>query len=222
MNLKSEVVNNVGGNLRSRPFGTASSSFVFSTPIHKVSASPSQDWKYIVSLQLGILLLLSASLVFDANAEEMQRQDFGSGGMFSYVPPIGWIVSEFPGLKFKISRGEPVKGFAPNIVVVDEAYDKSLDDYAKDNIASLKKLFQSLKVLDQADFTTSDGIRVIKLLTERDDDMARKRVRQVFYFYDAGNKKLVASCSNLAEAAPASDMVCDASMKTFSVAPASR
>lgn len=178
-----------------------------------------EGWKYIVTLHLGALFLLSLFLVVGANAQQIDRQDFGSGGMFSYVPPSGWKVSEFPGLKFKISRGDPVKGFAPNIVVADEAYNKSLDDYARDNIVNLQKLFHGLKILDQADFKTSDGTRVIKVLTERDDDMVKKRLRQVFYFYDAGNKKLVATCSGLAEEGPGSDMVCDASMKTFSVTP---
>ena len=115
---------------------------------------------------------------------------------FRTVPPNGWNVTEFPGLKFKISRGAPVKGFAPNIVVADEAYNKSLDDYAKDSIATLQKLFHGLNIISQTDFTTSDGARVIKLLTERDDDIARKRLRQVFYLYDAGNKKLAATCSS--------------------------
>ncbi len=185
----------------------------------KVSAASGKAWKHIV---LGALLLLSVPFVLDANAQQFERQDFGSGGVFSYVPPTGWSVSEFPGLKFKISRGAPAKGFAPNIVIADEAYNKSLDDYAKDSIANLQKLFHGLKVLGQNDFTTSDGTRVIRVTTERDDDLVKKRLRQVFYFYDAGNKKLVATCSGLAEEGPGSDMVCDASMKTFSVAPASK
>lgn len=74
-----------------------------------------------MTLSLGALFLLSMLLVFNVNAQQVERQDFGSGGVFSYVPPSGWKVQDFPGLKFKISRGEAVKGFAPNIVVVDEA-----------------------------------------------------------------------------------------------------
>jgi len=175
--------------------------------------------KRIVALHLGVLLMLSMFIAFDANAQQVQRQDFGSGGIFSYVPPNGWTVSEFPGLKFKISSGAPVKGFAPNIVVVDEAYKKSLDDYAKDNIASMQKFFRGLNILGQTDFTTSDGTRAIKLLTERDDDVSGKRLHQVYYLYDAGDKKLVATCSGLAEEARTSDMVCDAALTTFSVTP---
>jgi len=220
MNLKDKLVDKARSNLSARPYGTVFTSPVSAKRGPKASANRKKAWKFIMTLQLGVLLLLSMPLVFDANAQQGERQDFGGGGIFSYVPPSGWKVLEFPGLKFKISRGEPVKGFAPNIVVADEAYNKSLDDYAKDSIANLQKLFHGLKIISQTDFTTSDGTRVIKLLTERDDDLVKNRVRQVFYLYDAGNKKLVSTCSSLAEEAPASDLVCDAAMKTFNVAPA--
>ena len=217
MTSKDEWVDEAKRNLSIRPYGTVFTPLVSTKRGRETGASRKGAWKYIMTLHLSLLLLLSMPLVFDANAQQVERPDFGGGGIFSYVPPNGWKVLEFPGLKFKISRGEPVKGFAPNIVVADEAYNKSLDDYAKDNIATMQKLFHGLKIISQTDFTTSDGTRVIKLLTERDDDLANKRVRQVFYLYDAGNKKLVATCSSLPEEAPASDLVCDASMKTFHV-----
>ncbi len=217
MNLKYDLVDEARSNLSGRPYGTVFTSPVSAKRGQKGSANRKGAWKYIITLHLGLLLLLSMPLVFDANAQQAERQDFGGGGIFSYVPPNGWNVLEFPGLKFKISRGAPVKGFAPNIVVADEAYNKSLDDYAKDNIATMQKLFHGLKIISQTDFTTSDGTRVIKLLTERDDDISKQKLRQVYYFYNAGNKKLVATCSSLAKEAPASDLVCDASMKTFHV-----
>lgn len=219
MNLKYELVDEARSDLSGRPYVTVFTSLVSAKRGQKASAKRKGAWKGIMALHLSLILLLSMALAFDANAQQTERPDFGGGGIFSYVPPNGWKVLEFPGLKFKISRGEPVKGFAPNIVVADEAYNKSLDDYAKDNIATLQKIFHGLTIISQTDFTTSDGTRVIKLLTERDDDISKKRVRQVFYLYDAGNKKLVATCSSLAEEAPASDMVCDASMKTFNVTP---
>jgi len=219
MIFNNEWIDKAKSNLSARPYGKTFTSLVSKKRGHETGASRKGAWKCIMALHLGLLLLLSMPLVLDANAQQTERQDFGGGGIFSYVPPNGWKVLEFPGLKFKISRGDPVKGFAPNIVVAEEAYNKSLDDYAKDSIVTMQKLFHGLKIISQTDFTTSDGTRVIKLLTERDDDMARKRVRQVFYLYDAGNKKLVATCTSLAEEAPASDLVCDTSMKTFNVTP---
>jgi hypothetical protein len=175
----------------------------------------------LMTLYLGAALLFGIFVVSGANAEQIARQDFGGGGIFSYDPPQGWTAANFPGLKFKISRGAPVNGVAPNIVVVDEEYSKSLDDYAKDNAAAIQKMFggQNLKMVEQTDFMTSDGARAIKGVIERDDDLTKKRLRQAFYFYDAGDQKLVATCTGVAEAASTQDLVCDASMKTFSVKP---
>jgi hypothetical protein len=201
--------------------GTAFSQPISGKKNQKDSAKRGKAWKSILTLHLGAFLLLSMFLVFDANAaQRVETQDFGSGGIFSYVPPSDWKVSEFPGLKFKISIGLPVNGIAPNIVVADEAYDKSLDDYAKANRATIQKLFRDLKIVGQDDFVTSDGTRAIKEVIERYDDLAKRRLRQTFYFYDAGNKKLVATCTGVPEAASAQDLVCDASMKTFTVTPA--
>jgi hypothetical protein len=178
-----------------------------------------KTWYRIMTLHLGVLLLLGMTWSINANARQGERQDFGSGGIFSYVPPHGWNVVEFPGLKFKISRGAPVDGFAPNIVVVDEAYPKSLDDYVKDNTTMMHRTFHGLKILGQSDFKTLDGTRAIKEVIERNDDPSGKRLRQAFYFYNAGNKKLIATCTRLAETGSAQDAVCDASMKTFNVVP---
>lgn len=201
--------------------GTASSKPISGKKKQRNSAERGKAWKFILTLHLGAFFLLSTCLVFDANAaQQVEPQDFGSGGFFSYVPPSDWKVSELPGLKFKISIGLPVNGIAPNIVVADEAYDKSLDDYAKVNTATIQKLFRDLKILGQNDFVTSDGTRAIKEVIERYDDLAKRRLRQTFYFYDAGNKKLVATCTGVPEAASAQDLVCDASMKTFTVTPA--
>jgi hypothetical protein len=203
-----------------RPHGAATTSLDFASRGQEVSASLRKGWKCVMTLPLGLLLVFSLLSVVEVKAQQVERQDFGSGGIFSYVPPNGWTVSEFPGLKFKISHGAPVKGFAPNLVVVDEDYNESLDNYARDNLATLQKIYPGMKTLGQTDLKTSDGARAIKLITERDDDSAKHRLHQVFYFFDAGNKKLVATCSCLAEEASASDPVCDAAMKTFSVKPA--
>ncbi len=146
------------------------------------------DWGRIMT-GFYVLLLLNVALLPTAHAEQAAAQDFGSGGLFSYVPPDGWKVSEVPGLKYKVCLGNPAKGFAPNIVVVEEAYEKSLDDYVKANIAMMQKVFQDHKILSQTDFTTSGGARAVKMITEREDPQLKKRLRQIYYFFDAGNKK---------------------------------
>ncbi len=218
MNHKNKLVgepkDNLSATLEKKVFTRSS----YAKQWHKASASHKQAWKHIMAVHLGVIFLLSMALVSVAYAEQGERQSFGSDGLFSYVPPDGWNVLEFPGVKYKLSRGQPAKGFAPNINVVEEAYAKSLDDYVKDNMANMKKSFQGLKILSQNDFITSKGVRAIRMVTERDDDLTKKRLRQIFYFFDAGNKKLVATCSSLAEDGAALDQVFDAAMKTFAVA----
>lgn len=217
MNLEEKFVSEFTNSLSGRP-----SKRVFTSPVcprqgHKAGISPKEPRKYAMTLHLGAIFLLSMALVSVAYAQQSERQAFGSDGLFSYVPPDGWKVSEFPGMKFKVCLGQPAKGFASNITVVDEASEKPFDDYIKDNIANMQKIFQDLKISSQTDFTTSDGARAIKMVTERDDGQIKKRLRQVFYFFDAGNKKLIATCSSLAEDGAALDKVFDAAMKTFAV-----
>jgi hypothetical protein len=165
------------------------------------------------------MLLLSMFLVSTAGALQDQRPDFGGDGAFSYAPPDGWKVSEFPGLNYKISLGVPSQGFAPNIVVVDESADVPLDEYVKRNIPTLETTFSGLKILGQSDFSTSDGDRAVKLITERDDEQSKTRLRQTYYFFDAGNKKLVVTCSSVASEGDALDQNFDGAMKTFRVKP---
>ncbi len=77
-----------------------------------------------MKIRIGMLLLICVFLVSGVNAQtgEPTRADFGGDNIFSYAPPKGWKVMEFPGLKYKIARAEPVQGFAPNIVVTSEEY----------------------------------------------------------------------------------------------------
>ena len=70
--------------------------------------------------------------------------NYEQAGGFSFVPPSGWQEKDMPGMKFKIWVGQPEKGFAPNIVVVDEQFDGSLNDYVNENIKSLNVLFQKI------------------------------------------------------------------------------
>jgi hypothetical protein len=176
----------------------------------------------ITALHIGILLFLGMLLCIDANAQQEERQDFGSNGLFSYIPPAGWQVSDFSGTKskgakFKVSHGAPTDGTELYIVVLDETYTGSLDDYVRASIPVLQKKYGS-QALGQTEFMTSDGTRAVKLLTER--VVSEKKHCQIFYIFDAGKKKLVAGCVGLAERAPELDKVCDECMKTFRVAPA--
>jgi hypothetical protein len=168
---------------------------------------------------LGFLVLLSVLLVSEANSQEAQRLDFGGDRLFSYVPPQGWKVVEFPGLKYKIAYAAPAKAFAANINVVSEKYGRSLEDYARDNVAQMQSTGGGFALLGQTEFTTSEGLRGIKLITETDDmySKEKRRLRQTQYLFNAGPEMLVVTCSALAEDGKALDQEFDAAMKTFRI-----
>jgi TPR repeat protein len=171
--------------------------------------------------RIGLLLLLSillASLV-NCQTNEAPMADFGGDGIFSYVPPKGWAVIKAPGmdLKYKVAVGQPVRGFSPNIAVVPEESEKSLDEYATLSLVTLKASLDGFTLLEKMDFQTSEGVRGIKLVTESDstEGNSKSRLRQVYYLFKSGPVIFAAVCSRLAGDDKALDQAFDSAMKTF-------
>lgn len=137
-------------------------------------------------------------------------------GGFSYLPPTDWQIRDFPGSKYKPAYGTRKDDFAPNINFVDESFSASLDEYVSANLEAMKKFFKDFKVIKQEeDFFTSKGERGIKIITE--NTQSEKKLRQVFYFFDARNKKIVVTYSRLAIKGQENDILADQSMQTFRV-----
>src|SRR5437870_2673979 len=84
------------------------------------------------------------------------RGHYEKTGGFSYDPPEGWQVVQFPGLKYSISRGPTESEFASNINVVDETFSGSLAEYVDLNVENMKKMFTDFTVLKREDFQTED------------------------------------------------------------------
>jgi hypothetical protein len=145
-------------------------------------------------------------------AEDGLRHEETAGG-FSFVPPKGWTIREFPGLKFKIAAGPAAAGFAPNINVVDESFGGSLAEYVKLNLDTLPKVFQKSRVVNQGAFKTNAGLEGARAITENEQN--GKLLRQTFYFFPRGDRQFVVTCSVLAEGGEKLDAVFEASMKTF-------
>lgn len=161
------------------------------------------------------LLVIVFSLIHILAAGVGKRHVESAGG-FSYCPPEGWEVREFPGMKYKLSIGQAVDGFAANINVVDEAHTGSLKDYVKANVHTLSKVFQGFKNLGQTDFKTDSGRKGFKLVTE--SEQQGKRLRQSFFFFEGKDgKKLVVTCSAAAADGSKLDSVFEASLKTFAI-----
>ncbi len=86
-----------------------------------------------------------------------------------------------------------------------------------ETLDSLKAAFEGLVLLEKSDFGTSDGVRGIKFVTERDEKSggAQKRIRQLMFFFKSGSTVLVATCSRLAGDPGTVDQEFDSAMKTF-------
>jgi hypothetical protein len=132
---------------------------------------------------------------------------------FSYVPPSGFTVRDFPGMKYKVVVGTPADGFAPNINVVDEAFSGGVDEYVKRNLETLNRVLPKFEKLAQDEFKTTSGITGARLVTQSVQNNVA--VRQLFYMFPAGDKYLVATCSDVQAHKAAMDPICDAAMKTF-------
>ena len=138
-----------------------------------------------------------------------------SGG-FKYMIPKGWATAEFPGFKFKISRGVPGSGFTPNIAVVDETFDGSVEDYVTACLGPMEKDAQYFKVIENKPFNTDSGIKGIKLVFESKWD--RKKLMQTqYYFKGIKGKLLVITCSVLPKDGPKFSDTFDTAMKTFQI-----
>ncbi len=146
---------------------------------------------------------------------ELGQRYIESEGGFSYIPPSGWEVVEFPGLKYKIARGVPTGDFAPNINFVDEAFSGSLDDYVTASLNAISQFFKDEYFISQEEFMTNEGQRSVKVIIENTQNGIE--LIQVFYFFDAGTKKFVVTYSRSADNGQENDILVDQSMKTFRI-----
>jgi hypothetical protein len=139
---------------------------------------------------------------------------FEAGGRFSYIPPDGWELQDFPGLSYKVARGPTIAGRTPSMVVTDDVFSGSLDDYVKANLVNLQR-YPGFSVVGQVDFQPYGGSRAIKLIsvdTSQDE-------RQTFYFFASPSKKFVVTCTRPATQLAWVDTACDQSMNTFRFEP---
>lgn len=134
-------------------------------------------------------------------------------GGFSYLPPPGWKIRTFPGLKYRISYTMSV-GFAPNINVIDETVAAPLGQYMQMSLGPMKQTYTNLHVLSQVPFTTSSGLPGMRMAV--DGTVTGRHLRQIFYVFAApSNRKIVVTASWLASDGDKYAKTTDASLKTF-------
>lgn len=161
---------------------------------------------------VAVVAALVAGAARAAQPEEGRRHTEKAGG-FSFVPPDGWTVREFPGLKNKIVVGPARDGFAPNINVVEEAFPGTADAYIKATIPTLKQVFKEVRIEASGPFETKSGLKGGRIVAEhRQND---KLLRQTFYCFGDGKTMHVVTCSALAEGGKDFDPVFERAMKSF-------
>jgi hypothetical protein len=164
-----------------------------------------------VTFIVCLALIAGFSTTCDAQTKLVEK-----AGGFSYVLPAGWKTAEFPGLKYKIAFTAPVKGFAPNINVVDEKYAGNINSYMNANIKTIQKMFSQLKVLGKSNFNTRTGLKGKKVIIQSVQN--DKHLRQLLYLLPGkSNKKYVVTFSALAEEGGKYDKAVEKAVQSFAV-----
>lgn len=163
---------------------------------------------------LPILLLLFSFLTIAFSADE-ERLVEATGG-FSYTPPVGWAIREFPGQKYRLSHDQPQNQFSANINVVDESFDGKLGAYVQANLATLEKFYQKFVMVSQGELVTTAGATAHRLTVNgRFND---KELRQIFYFFKGNGKTyFVMTCTSLASDGDQRDALFEKAAKSFQV-----
>ena len=148
------------------------------------------------------LATLGSGLALPVSAAPLTGRHFGAArlnavrlsepaGGFSYLPPAGWKIRTFPGLKYKISYTTPAQGFAPNISVVDETSALPLKDYVRAGMSHMNLAYSQFRISSQAPFSTSSGLHGVRLMS--DGTVGGRHVRQVFYIFPAPSSRKIMS-----------------------------
>ena len=188
---------------------------------------PTQTLGAIALLGLGAACLAGCAAHHDANqtqtADQAQVRLTDSSGGFSYVPPPGWQIRNYPGIKYKISSAPPMAVFTPTIVVRYDVVPVDLDRYVRGCTAGIMKhltdpdkSYTTYHVVSQGAFVTAAGLHGVRLLS--DATLFGKSVRQIFYtFPGPSNRKYIATTSWLQADGNKYAAASDEAMKTFTL-----
>ena len=136
-----------------------------------------------------------------------------SGG-FSYVPPAGWKIRTFPGLKYKICYTMAAGGFAPNINAADETAPVGLNQYVQVSMAHMNLVYSEFHLLNQTPFVTGSGLHGVRLVST--GTISNRTMRQIFYIFPApSSRKIIVTASWLASEGDKYTRAADGAMKTF-------
>ena len=126
---------------------------------------------------IGILFLFIPVLL----SADLEPRHYEPLGNFSIIPPAGWNVTEYPGLKFHIFMGLNPDGFIPNLVFVDENFSGNMNAYIEANMQSLIFFVPDFVTLSRSSFITDSGISGEQI--HINNTQHGNFLRQIFYFF---------------------------------------
>ena len=135
-------------------------------------------------------------------------------GNFSYRPPLGWEVTEFPGLKYKVVYGPDEENFRININFIDEYHNGSLHNYVNQSLFLIEPFFEEYRLIERKEFRTNSGIfgEQVIIINRQYGFL----LRQTFYFLQlSNNRHIVITCSVLDKVAARYTSIFEESIKTF-------
>jgi hypothetical protein len=138
---------------------------------------------------------------------------FEPSGGFSYVPPESWEVTDSLELEYKTLIGPAKDEFAANMTVLDEPFGGTLEEYVPASLDNMSQYFQGFQLLSQDEFEPEESPGGRRLVTE--NLQYGRALRQTFYLFDLGAKKLVIVCTRLSSQAEELDSVCEDVVRTL-------
>ncbi|MBC7808279.1 MAG: hypothetical protein H7145_19270 [Akkermansiaceae bacterium] len=128
---------------------------------------------------------IAASVVIVSSSFALAQGEIRSEkiGLILTVPPRWQVTEGSPvlALDYPVAVTTPYKGFTPNIVVTDEVFSGSSDEYASEVTRSFGNAFSTSKLISKGKFKTNAGISGTKLVVR--NTVMGVVLRQVFYLF---------------------------------------
>ncbi len=102
----------------------------------------------------------------------------------TFSVPTGWRVVDAPAnmkLDYQIAVAALHKGSMPNIVITDETFSGTTDQYADFSVRHMSKSIPESKFIDKSKFQTKGGISGTKVVMR--NTVQGQALRQVFYLF---------------------------------------
>jgi len=139
------------------------------------------------------------------------RLYYSPDGTYSFQSLDGWEEMDI-GLAFPVLAGPSSGGFTPNLSFVQEESIFPVEFYAAMVQDSIDEAMGGVTQISEDYLTTEDGENYFRWVI--DNVQQNQNIRQVFYFYESGDWKLVIIFTRLRSSGEEYDEVVDQAMRT--------